>query len=350
VRDVEGRVKRLLVAALLAGCAGAPPLPTEFELAHQKEAAQDDDGALLLYRMVRTDCERPGATPRPKNDCAIAVVREAQLHEKHHRWREAFDAWRAVEPRSSDKRVSARALVRAAVVATDELKQDAQAEELAWTTIARYPDEVPADDALQLAVRLGKRRDAGKLARQLEALWPRVRQLDLGDNVLWERAELSRLDSSEPLSAIPIYDRLIAEYPRSGLRDDALWRSAHLLREAGKPQDALRRLQVILDSRRDALITGSYNSIWLDDAQLLKGQILLDDLHDAARAAESFRILADDFPESVLKDDGLYELARALKDKEPAAACAALARLLKTHPDSNRTRQAKTLAAELTCK
>jgi tetratricopeptide (TPR) repeat protein len=337
-----------VLAGVLAACAGAPPLPTEFELAHQKEAAQDDDGALLLYRTVRADCERPGATPRPKNDCALAVVREAQLHEKHHRWQESFDAWRAVETRSGDKRVSARALVRAAIVATDELRKDEVAEELAWRTIARYPDEVPADDALQLAVRLGKRRDPARLARQLEELWPRVRQLDLGDNVMWERAELSRL-SGEPLSAIPIYDRLIAEYPRSGLRDDALWHSAHLLREAGKPREALRRLQVILDSRRDALITGSYNSIWLDDAQLLKGQILLDDLHDAALAAESFRLLADDFPESVLKDDGLYELARAQKDKDRPGACASLARLLKTYPDSNRLRQARALETDLSC-
>ncbi len=343
-------MKPAVLAILLAGCAGAPPLPTEFALAHQKEAAQDDDGALVLYRLVRTDCERPGAAPRPKNDCATAIVREAQLHEKHHRWQEAFDAWRAVPARSSDKRTSARALVRAATVATDELHQDASAEELAWTTIARYPDEVPADDALQLAVRLGKRRDATRLAKQLEALWPRVRQLDLGDNVLWERAELSRLDSTDPLSAIPIYDRLIAEYPRSGLRDDSLWRSAHLLREAGRYQEALSRLQVILDSRRDALITGSYNSIWLDDAQLLKGQILLDDLHDPVRAAESFRILADDFPESILKDDGLFELARALKDQDRAQSCASLARLAKAYPDSNRLRQARALQAELSCR
>jgi TolA-binding protein len=110
-------------------------------------------------------------------------------------------------------------------------------------------------------------------------------------------------------------------------------------------------LQVILDSRRDALITGSYNSIWLDDAQLLAGQILLDDLHEPARAAEAFRLLADDYPESVLKDDGLYELARAeVARKNTAAACAALARLERTYPDSNRLRQGRALSSELACK
>jgi len=344
-------VRPLALAVLLAGCAGAPPLPTEFELAQGKEAAQDDDGALTLYRLVRSDCERPGATPRPKDDCALAIVREAQLHEKHHRWREAVAAWLAVPPRSSDRRKSARALVRAAVVTTEELRDDPTAERLAWEAVARYPDEVPSDDALALAVRLGKRRDPAALARRLDALWPEVAKLDLGDNVLWERAELMRTSSDTPLQAVPIYDKLVAEYRRSGLRDDSLWRAAELLRAAGKPLDALKRLRVILDSRRDALITGSYNSIWLDDAQLLTGQILLDDLHDAARAIEAFALLADDFPESTLKDDALVELARAqVAHRDPAAACKALARLLATYPDSNRRRQAQALAQELACR
>jgi hypothetical protein len=232
-------VRRALLICLFAGCAGAPPLPTEFELAHEKEARGDDDGALLLYRTVRTACERPGATPLPKDDCALALVREAQLHEKHHRWREAFDTWKLVPERSADRRKASRALVRAAVVAADELGDDATAESLAWRTVERWPDEVPADDALALAVRLGKKRDAGGLIKMLDALYPRVAKLDLGDNVLWERAELLRTSSSTPADALPVYDLLIATYPRSGFRDDSLWRSAHLLRELGRPKDAL---------------------------------------------------------------------------------------------------------------
>jgi len=191
-------VRRALLICLLGGCAGAPPLPTEFELAHEKEARGDDDGALLLYRTVRAACERPGAQPLPKDDCALALVREAQFHEKHHRWREAFETWKKVPERSSDRRKSSRALVRAAVVAADELGDEPTAEALAWRTVEKWPDEVPADDALALAVRLGKKRDARALIKTLDALYPRVATLDLGDNVLWERAELLRTTSTRP--------------------------------------------------------------------------------------------------------------------------------------------------------
>src|SRR2546429_589135 len=69
---------------------------------------------------------------------------------------------------------------------------------------------------------------------------------------------------------------LAAGYRRSSLRDDALWRAAHLLREHGDAAGALARLRLLLATRRRALITGSYNSEWLDDAQLLVGRIQLD--------------------------------------------------------------------------
>src|SRR5205807_392782 len=82
-------------------------------------------------------------------------------------------------------------------------------------------------------------------------------------------------------------DALADRYPRSSLRDDALWRAAHLLREMGRPDDAIERLRRILRTRKDALVTGSYNMLYLDDAQLLLGEIELDDLHDAARAADA---------------------------------------------------------------
>jgi len=338
-------VTRILVL-LLAGCSGAP-LSTDFEMAQAREAAQDDDAALALYRKVRTECD--AGRQRPHDDCALAVVREAQLYEKHKRWDEAFRAYLAAAERAKEPRKAARALARAAVLAADELHDEERAEKIAWRTIETIPDEMGADDALALAVRIGKKRDPNALARRLEALWPRVAKLDLGDNVLWERAELSRV-AGDRAGAIHFYDQLAKSYPRSSLRDDGIWRAAHLEREAGDYQAALHHLQIILDSRRDALITGSYNSIWLDDAQLLKGQILLDDLHENVRAAEAFALLADDYPESVLKDDALVELARAdVALGKHDDACAQLARLFKKYPDSNRLRQGHALAEELKC-
>jgi len=167
--------------------------------------------------------------------------------------------------------------------------------------------------------------------------------------VMFERGMLlSRHD--RPSDAIAIFDGLADAYPHSSLRDDGLWRAAELLRTSGDFEGALKRLRRILSSRKDAIITGSYNYLQLDDAQLLVGRIYLDDLHDAARAADAFALLADDYPESVLRDDALYDLARARRAQgNVAAACKALARLCKQFPDGNRVRAARALQQELRC-
>jgi hypothetical protein len=80
------------------------------------------------------------------------------------------------------------------------------------------------------------------------------------------------------------------------------------------------------------------------------GRIYLDDLHDPAHAAEAFELLADDYPSSVLRDDALYDLARARREQHDLpAACRALARLIKQFPDGNRVRVAQALQQELAC-
>src|SRR6202012_2633848 len=125
--------------------------------------------------------------------------------------------------------------------------------------------------------------------------------------------------------AIAVFDTLANDWPHSSLRDDALWRAANLARTGGDFQGALRRLRLMLSTRKDAIITGSYNYLQLDDAQLLVGRIYLDDLHDPARAAEAFELLADDYPASTLRDDALYDLARARREAHDVpAACRAL--------------------------
>jgi outer membrane protein assembly factor BamD (BamD/ComL family) len=150
--------------------------------------------------------------------------------------------------------------------------------------------------------------------------------------------------------AVAIFDELADAYPHSSLRDDGLWRAAELLRKSGDFDGALRRLRRITSTKRRALITGSYNYLQLDDAQLEIGRIYLDDLHDPKSAAKAFETLADDYPDSTLRDDALYDLARARREqRDDAAACRALARLIKQFPDGNRVRAARAMMQELAC-
>src|SRR5204863_776132 len=117
--------------------------------------------------------------------------------------------------------------------------------------------------------------------------------------------------------------------------DDARWHAARISRQLHDPEGAVTRLRALLATREVAFGTGSYFSIWLDDAQLELGKILRDDLHDLPAAAAAFRQLPADYPASILKDDALYELAVTLaKSGDRPAACRALAQLAKQAPES----------------
>ncbi len=338
-------MKRALLL-LLAGCSGAP-LPSDLERAQRLEAERRDEEALAAYAQGRAACDR--GERRPHDDCGVAATREAQLLERLGRDADAEAAWEALPARTTDPRKAARALARAAELADEKLHDPARAARIAWACVERYPDEVPADDALALALRIDRPRDARGTLQRIDRLAGRLASEDIADN-LWFAGAAIALELDGPAAAVARYDELARRFPRSGLRDDALWRAAELLRKNGDPDGARKRLQLLLDTRRDALIVGSYNSLLLDDAQLLVGQIWLDDLHDPARAAEAFQKLADDYPDSTLRDDGLFELARArLALNDRAGACAALARLLREFPDGNRARAARDKQRELAC-
>jgi tetratricopeptide (TPR) repeat protein len=331
-------------AAAVAGCSGAP-LPAD--LAHAQSLESTDPArARTLYEALEARCR---GERLPHDDCALAAVRTAELDEATGRPGDAEAAWLRAARVTASGATAARALARAAELAHDPLHDDDAAAALAWRTVERYPDELAAGDALKLAIRIDEPRDWSALAARLAALYPRVVRFDVGDNLLFERGMLlARHDRA--LYAVAVFDQLADAYAHSSLRDDGLWRAAALLRASGDFDGALARLRRILSTRKDALITGSYNYLQLDDAQLLTGRIYLDDLHDPARAAEAFELLADDYPASVLRDDALYDLARARREQHDVpAACRALARLAKQFPDGNRVRAARTLAQELGC-
>lgn len=338
-------IARALIVIVAAGCSGAP-LPADFSRAQSLESTEPER-ARAMYAALDARCNTQSLA---HDDCALAATRLAELAESAERWRDAFDAWLRAAHRTQSPRTAARAVERAAELAANRLAQPAEAEALAWRAVESYPDEIAADDALRVAIRLAEPRDWAALDARLAALYPRLARFDVGDNLLLERGLLLARHDRAP-AAVVVFDQLADAYPHSSLRDDGLWRAAELLRAAGDFDGALRRLRRILATRKDALVTGSYNYLQLDDAQLLVGRIYLDDLHDPARAAEAFELLADDYPSSVLRDDALYELARArVAQHDIAAACRALARLVEKFPDGNRVRAARAMQAELSCR
>jgi tetratricopeptide (TPR) repeat protein len=269
--------------------------------------------------------------------------------ERHGRKEEAIKVYLAIPPRSEDPTTQATATYRAGTLLL-EAGKTVDAWTLLWRVVTDWPDEPLAADALKSIVADGRARDARALADQLGKLLTPLAETQIADNLLWALADLDEHELGNIPAARSVYDRIPSDHPKSGLRDDARWHAARLSRQLGDPKGAVQRLRALLATREVAFGTGSYFSIWLDDAQLELGKILRDDLHDLPGAIAAFRKLPKDYPASILRDDALYELAVTLdKAGQKTDACHAVAELRKQAPDSKYTQRANELSAGLAC-
>ncbi|HEY0190262.1 MAG TPA: tetratricopeptide repeat protein [Kofleriaceae bacterium] len=323
-------------AALVWGCVAcsAPATLSQLTVAERRADAGDVDGALVSYRAAQATCGRLRPPRRAIAACHDALIGEAEVLDHARRSQAAIDAYLAIPTRTTDPATAAIALYRAG-----ELLLQAGQVTPAWTALWRvvtdFPDEPTAGDALRSLLRDGRARDPRALIDDLARVLTQHAATEVADNLLWSMADLEEHELHDLAAARALYDRIPVDTPGSGMRDDARWHAARISRLLGDPPGAVTRLRGLLATREVAYFAGSYFSVWLDDAQLLLGQILRDDLHDLPGALAAFRRLPVDYPASILRDDALYELAVTLeRGGDHAAACAALAQLGRDFPDS----------------
>ena len=345
------RASGLGALLLVAGCSGAA-LPSDLQRAQALELGHDDAGALAAWRAIREGCANPDA--RPRGDCGLAAIREAQLLERLARDDEAAAAWEALPQRTREPPQAALALYRAAALA-DRRGDRSRAESFAWRCLEQYPDESSAERAVDLLLRLATDGgDAMSAIARFDRGALRLQAREVADNLLFAAAHLA--EPRDPLAALARFDDLPLRHPSSPLADDPLWRSMEILRRRGDFPGAIERLRRITRTRRPALVTGSYNALLLDDAQLEIGRLYRDGLQDPEGALRELLIVADDYPESTLRDDALLEAAEAslARHTPPTGddrrqACALLQRLRRQFPDSNRRPAAGERARQLAC-
>lgn len=334
---------RALGLAVLLGCSAPATLPELVTADHRAEAG-DIDGAVSAYRAAQAKCGRLRPVRRATSACSDALLGEGEVLERGNRKNEAIAVYLAVPGKTADPVTASTATYRAGELLL-EAGKTVDAWTALWKVVTDWPDEPVAADALRSLLDDGRHRDARALADQISKLITPLVETQIADNLVFALADLDEHELANPQAARAFYDRIPADYPKSGLRDDARWKAANLSRELHDPQGAVVRLRALLATREVSFGAGSYFSIWLDDAQLLLGQILRDDLHDLPGAAAAFRKLPKDYPASILRDDALYELAVTLAAAgDHAGACTAMADLKKLEPDS------KYLARENPCR
>jgi hypothetical protein len=304
--------------------------------------------AFLALGLLATACRSAPAPLPPDVAQGQQAFARAEALESRGAWREAAIEYERVArvERSTLGREPARALVRAAALWSEHLSDPARAERDLFYAIRAWPDAAPADDAVRALERLAP---AG-LRERLLGVAAELGQAEVVDNLRFAAAGL--IEHTEPARARAEYEQLARDFPQRGLRDDALWRAAGLARQAGDTRGALEDLRLITSRRRDSFLIGSFESQWVDDAQLLTGRILLEDLHDTARAVAAFELLRDDMKTSTLRDDAQMWIARARAQAGDAGGvCAALALLRRDFPDSRYLRrEAPELAQKNGCR
>jgi tetratricopeptide (TPR) repeat protein len=327
-----------------AGCS-ATTLPAAFHRGQAHERRGDHAAALAAYRRALPRC--PDA-----EGCLSTRLRIAEQLVALRRFRDAARSYLALSRTTQLARGRARAQHRAARLYERQLGEPARARALYRRTLLGYPDEPAGEDALRDGFALARRQlGVASALTELLALYPRVRHRRLADNLLFTAAQVYARHG-RPTEAIQLYQRLLVEMPKSPLVDDALWEAARLDEAAGRWRAALKRYRRLLVGRTYPLLgAGSFNSVYVDDAQLRRGLIYYQQLKQPKRALRELRLLRDDFPDSRLRDDAAWWIARIHHEaKRKHHACVALATLLTRFPDGNHARRAARARKAWGCK
>jgi tetratricopeptide (TPR) repeat protein len=124
-------------------------------------------------------------------------------------------------------------------------------------------------------------------------------------------------------------------YPSGALWDDSLWHASELEEQLGNYPAAIRHLRRMLAEREPSTFPGSSQRPRFDDAQLRVGILYRDRIGDAKAARREFMRLYTGHPDSVLRDDALWNAALVSRtESDPAGSCDALERLVREFPDS----------------
>lgn len=327
--------------------------------------------ALAVLWLATTACP---VAPLPE-DAYVEAVRQAARDERSNRYAAAADGYERAATLTGNAMVARTALYRAGQSA-----ERAGESERALAIFARLADESPGTpeagrslhDAGRLLLRLGREEEATarwvRLVRQepgnalVEVALRRLLHLfaDRGETERLEgllgtlleeagehpvqvglryfraqaRASLGRID--EALADIDA-GRAACPYPDCSFWDDLPWEGAEIARAAGRPGAAVAYLEALQSFREEAWFTGSYYSIYFDDARVLEAEIRLEDLQDPAGAAAAFLDLRR-VRDTTLADDGLFRAAELFLDRldQPERGCDLLRELLEDYPESNR--------------
>jgi tetratricopeptide (TPR) repeat protein len=156
--------------------------------------------------------------------------------------------------------------------------------------------------------------------------------------VALERAK-AYLELDKPQEALRVFESVWPALDQSVWWDDVAIVRADAYRLAGNPEKSLSVLELFILRRESSFFIGSYESIFFDEAMMMRGKIL-SSMGKRPEARQAYLDLITKAPESRLCDDAAYlsallaEGTRQIKELEI---------FLKKYPESRWVRQAQSV-------
>ena len=210
--------------------------------------------------------------------------------------------------------------------------------------IIRYPNHPTALKATRYIIAdYIEQNDLQGGLEYLIGLYPVVKATDIGDNILYEVSRFYKDHLNKPDKAIHIYKTLLQEFPMSGFGDDAMWYIAVLSDQKGDFQTALTYYGQVTLLRGKGWWFGNYNSTYVDEAFIRKGEIYVA-IGEKHKAIREYELFLEVFPDYLKADDVSWALVRLRADYgDPEDLEAAIDFLLTNYPESRFCAQARVL-------
>jgi len=266
---------------------------------------------------------------------------------------EALASFEQAREQCSDPILSAQALFRLGKTVADWAGDGCRrgldacpATPIFRAVVTQFPAEPAARRSVvwlrEIAMSLG---GPGAAYEEMVRLFHEVARSELGAYLLFQGADLLKARDGEVLSRwqrLALYDRVLRQYRKSRLANDALLESAHLCLSLGRGVDALRFLRTLLSERERSYFFGSYDSSLYTRARFLLGDAIMMATGDAHQAAREMIAFVADYPLSNRRGDALFLAYEFLRDAGYRdEAHATLLRLAAELPSSVKGKRAK---------
>lgn len=204
--------------------------------------------------------------------------------------------------------VGARAMYRAGRVYRDLLDDPQTAQEVWLATVRAYPDTFYAEDAL---TEIRKEYfDAERYEEYIEfstELFLELQQTEIADNLAFDVAKVLDDELKRCEDAIVLYEMLQQRFPRSGLIDDAIWRTVECYQRHDELEKEIALLEKFVAGREMSIIIGDYDYSQYNPALKRLAEIE-EERGDLPAAIKAWRRFQETFPLSLDNDDISYRI------------------------------------------